>query len=173
VIIKNIEGPSIENARAVIKTGLVSSDKSGFNSIQTENLSLPPFTNSSFQPAAPETVSSCHLSTPSQNFYESARIRPLANGTISGGKEEIQNSSSCQMTGALVPTKKTDKKSIYHDYGDGAREIYELDSSDNDSPEESELKTANYHPLPPFNPDDLRELKKRNIRRRRASSNGS
>lgn len=77
------------------------------------------------------------------------------------------------MTGAPVPTKDTDKKSIYHDYGDGAREIYELDSSDHDYPEESELHTAYYHPLPPFNPDDLRELKKRSFRRRRASSNGS
>jgi hypothetical protein len=88
---------------------------------------------------------------------------------VSGSLDSSPNLSETEIarqTGPVVPRKKERKtRAVFHDYGDGNRETYEVDTSasfrstsQNDG---SSLSTYGYVPVPPFNLSDLKLRKRR------------
>lgn len=93
----------------------------------------------------------------------SDRLSPLDGAQ---GSSETQALSS--RTGAMVLRKKErETRPVFHDYGDGNRETYEVGSSisfsDTGQRGRRDLSTNIYVPVPPFNSSDwqLRKQKKR------------
>ncbi|KAJ5526657.1 hypothetical protein N7513_010816 [Penicillium frequentans] len=123
-----------------------------------ENLSGPPL----------------HTLTPSRESPLASRtifVRPLSGGPsdVSGSLAEISHSSETGLspqTGALAIRKKRQHtRPVFHDYGDGNRETYEVDHFASAHPSRmctnSDLNQSAYVPVPPFNMSDLQLRKQK------------
>jgi hypothetical protein len=140
VIIQEIKKEPIAEAEALIK----------------ENIS-----NSPVRVTPPEETSlSSRMSVPQQ--------LPRPNG-VSGSLDRSPNLSETEIarqTGAVVHRKKErETRAVFHDYGDGNRETYEVDSSTSFRPTSQSYgsgpSTYGYVPVPPFNLSDLKLRKRR------------
>lgn len=113
--------------------------------------------------------SSARTSTPSSKKKSSIKSRksflptlPMTPTDISASSIKMQDlSQHGSYSEAAAPVKKEnvrDTWSVFHDYGDGNREIYEAGSSiSHSSPNEfPDSMNSKYAPMPPFNYSDLR-----------------
>lgn len=173
VIIKDIEEPSMRNARNIVETGGFGLGQYDLTSNQPEEVFLPSPINSNPQPAAPNPVNGGVQSNGTQNRHEFAESSRSPHNTVIEENGEPRNIPSPTMTGALIRLRNKGKRSIYHDYGDGGREVYDLDSSDDEHSADPNPRMGYYHPMPPFDPVDLRNLEKRKLGRQRTSSTAS
>jgi hypothetical protein len=78
----------------------------------------------------------------------------------------LSETEIARQTGAVVHRKKErETRAVFHDYGDGNREIYEVGSSESFRPTSQDdglhLPTYGYVPVPPFNLSDLKLRKRR------------
>jgi len=117
-----------------------------------------------------------HTLTPSRETPLASRtiiIQPLSGGPsdTSGSLARISNPSeagpSLQPGALVIRKKRRQTRPVFHDYGDGNRETYEIDSSASFHlsrlSTNSDLFQSAYVPVPPFNISD-RQLRKQTKR---------
>lgn len=111
--------------------------------------------------------------TPPEETSLSSRMgvpQPLPRpNCVSGSLDRSPNPSETEIarqTGPVVlRKKKRETRAVFHDYGDGNKETYEMDSSasvrSTSQSDGSCLSLYGYVPVPPFNLSDLKLRKRR------------